>query len=153
MSFLRNKRLQSELRLIDKEPLDNIKVTIKNDQMESWYVLFHGLTDECYVGGEYILEIIIPATYPQDAPDFRMLTPNGRFAINSKLCFSNSGYHPEQWSPVWNMRTIIMGFLSFFLEKESTGIGHIVSSVADKKKFAGESVEYNKVHFPNIVFG
>lgn len=152
MSFLRTKRLQSELKLVTKDPLENAKIVVKNDNMDSWYVLIHGLTEECYAGGEYILEIIIPETYPQNAPDFRMLTPSGRFAINSKLCFSNSGFHPEQWSPVWNMKTIIMGFISFFLEKESMGIGHITSTVEEKKIFAKNSIEFNKKHYPTVNF-
>lgn len=152
MNFMRSKRLQKELKLITDEPLDNIQIAIKNDNMDSWYVKIHGLKEEEYIGGEYILEIIIPESYPQSAPDFRMLTPSGRFAINSKLCFSNSGFHPEQWSPIWNMRMIIMGFLSFFLEKASMGIGHITSTKEEKQQFAKQSIDYNKAHYSNINF-
>jgi len=152
MSFLRMKRLQAELKLMNKDPLDTVKVTIKNDNVDSWYVKIYNLPDEEYKNGEYILEIIIPSDYPQRAPDFMMLTPSGRFDINRKLCFSNSGYHPESWSPIWNMKTIIVGFVSFFLEKSSVGIGHITCTSEQRIAYAQSSIEYNKNKFPNIVF-
>ena len=152
MTTVRQKRLVSELNVLKKDPLENITVTIINDNMDAWYVKIHSLTDEEYVGGEYILEILMPKDYPFSPPDFKMLTPNGRFDINRKLCFSNSGYHPEDWSPMWNMKTIIMGFLSFFLEKKSTGIGHLVASTEDKQKIAKGSIEFNKTTLKHIVF-
>lgn len=143
MATVRQKRLASEFNSLIKEPLENIRVTICNDNMDTWYVKIYNLTDDEYKGGEYILEILMPKDYPFSPPDFRMLTPSGRFDINRKLCFSNSGYHPEDWSPMWNMKTIIMGFLSFFLEKSSTGIGHITTTVEDKKKMAKDSIVFN----------
>ena len=29
-----------------------------------------------------------------------MITPNGRFAVNTRLCVSMSDFHPETWNPV-----------------------------------------------------
>lgn len=144
----------SEYKKLMTDPLDNIDVTVLNDDMNVWYVKIYGLTEDVYKGGEYLLEILIPTDYPYSAPDFRMLTPNGRFDIERKLCFSNSGYHPEEWSPLWNMRTIIMGFLSFFLENGSTGIGHINTTDEHKRVLAKKSVEYNSTHpkLSQIVF-
>lgn len=152
MEAVRQKRLSSEFKLLMKEPLDNVKVTLVNDNLDTWYIKIYNLTDEEYKGGEYLMEILISKDYPFNAPDFRMLTPNGRFDVNRKLCFSNSGYHPESWSPMWNMKTIIMGFVSFFLEKHSTGIGHITTSVEEKKTFAQQSIEYNKRMFSHLAF-
>ena len=63
------------------------------------------------------------------------------FDINKKLCFSNSSYHKESWSPMWTIKTIILGFLSFFLEKSSSGIGHLTTSIEEKNKYA---IEKNK---------
>ena len=82
--------------------------------------------------------------YPFDPPEFYFLTPNGRFDIDKKLCFSNSSYHKESWSPLWTIKTIILGFLSFFLEKKSSGVGHLVLSIDEKIIFAEKSQEYNK---------
>jgi len=46
-------------------------------------------------------------------------------------------------APMWTMRTIILGFLSFFMEKTSTGIGHIDTTDDVKKGFAEGSAAYN----------
>ena len=71
--------------------------------------------------------------------------------INKKLCFSNSSYHMESWSPMWNLKTIILGFFSFFLEKESTGIGHLSNISKDEKvKLANNSKLYNLEKLSNI---
>lgn len=125
-------------------PLPNVKIGCDESDKLNWYLLIHSLTDDCYAGGEYIVNIRLSPRYPFEAPDFYMLTPNGRFDVMKKLCFSNSSYHQlDGWSPMWTMRTIILGFLSFFLEKTSTGIGHITTSDEAKKEFAQASVAYN----------
>ena len=52
---------------------------------------------------------------------------------------------------MWNLRTIILGFLSFFLEKQSTGIGHLNNiSKEDKIKLAINSKLYNIEKYENI---
>ena len=102
--------------------------------------------EEEYKNGQYIFNIKMSPNYPFDPPEFYFLTPNGRFDINKKLCFSNSSYHKESWSPLWTIKTIILGFLSFFLEKKSSGIGHLIASIDEKKIFAEKSQEYNKTN-------
>ena len=143
------KKLMKDYEDIVKNPLENVKVTCKNNDLYNCYCLFHDLKEE-YDGGEYILHIKLAANHPMDPPDFFFLTPNGRFEINKKLCFSNSGYHSETWSPMWNLRTIILGFLSFFLEKETKGIGHITIPNSEKKKLAEKSKIYNMINLHEI---
>jgi hypothetical protein len=41
------------------------------------------------------------------------------------------------------MRTILLGFLSFFLEFSSQGVGHITTTLEEKKAFAETSKEFN----------
>ncbi len=81
--------------------------------------------------------------YPLAPPDFYFLTPNGRFEINKKLCFSNSSFHGETWSPIWNIRTIVLGFLSFFLEEDTKGVGHLITAKEVKEEYARTSKHYN----------
>ena len=145
------KRLMKEFADLQQEAPPNAKVTIVNDDLTIWYVLIHGLAAE-YERGEYILQITHHKNYPFSPPDYVMLTPSGRFEIGKKLCFSNSGFHPEDWSPMWSMRTIILGFVSFFLEKSSKGIGHIESDDATKRRFAAESITYNNTKLAHVRF-
>jgi ubiquitin-protein ligase len=139
------KRITKEFNELKDNPLDNIKITHNPDNILDWYCLIYGLNEEEYKDGEYIFNIKMSNNYPFDPPDFYFLTPNGRFDINKKLCFSNSSYHKESWSPLWTIKTIILGFLSFFLEKNSSGgIGHINTSSKDKQFLASLSKEYNE---------
>ena len=42
-----------------------------------------------------------------------MMTPTGRFKTDTRLCLSMSDYHPETWSSSWQIRTVVLGLLSF----------------------------------------
>lgn len=44
-----------------------------------------------------------------------MITPNGRFKTNKKLCLSISDFHPDTWNPAWSVSTILTGLLSFMV--------------------------------------
>jgi ubiquitin-protein ligase len=131
--------------------LPNIKITHNPDNILDWYCMIYGLEEPGFIGGEYIFNIRMSPNYPFDPPEFYFLTPNGRFDINKKLCFSNSSYHKESWSPMWTIKTIILGFLSFFLEKTSSGIGHLTTDVSEKISYALKSPEYNTTSLSKIL--
>jgi ubiquitin-conjugating enzyme E2 J2 len=145
------KRINKEYTDLIENPLPNIKICHDINDILNWYCLIYDLTDEEYLGGQYIFNIKLSLKYPFEPPDFFFLTPNGRFDINKKLCFSNSSYHKESWSPMWTIKTIILGFLSFFLEKSSSGIGHIKTTSELKTVLASESIKYNKDNLTKIL--
>jgi len=134
-----------------ESPLPNVKVGLDKTDILNWYCLVNGLEDPRFQGGQYIFHIRLSPRYPFEPPDFFVLTPNGRFDVNKKLCFSNSSYHPTSWSPIWNLRTIILGLLSFFLEDSSSGVGHITTTIEAKQNLAQQSVEYNQKHHARIM--
>jgi ubiquitin-protein ligase len=57
-----------------------------------------------YEGGCYHGKLRFPPEYPFKPPAIYMLTPNGRFKPNTKLCLSMSDFHPETWC-VWGLAT------------------------------------------------
>lgn len=71
-----------------------------------------------------------------------MLTPNGRFKPNRRLCLSMSDFHPESWNPMWSISTILMGLYSFMMDNKPT-TGSIETTTAAKRTFAKESLAYN----------
>jgi ubiquitin-conjugating enzyme E2 J2 len=142
-------RLQNELKLIHKNPMDNIKVKPNVDDIYTWYFLFDGPTDTPYEGGLYAGKILFPKEYPSKPPDFVMLTPNGRFKVNEKICLSYSSYHPETWSPIWTVPSMLQGLLSFMIEKEITA-GSILTTDEEKQKIAKNSIAYTFSH-PEIL--
>ena len=138
------KRIQKEYDELRLNSLPNIKIAHDTNNLLDWYCMIYDLNELEYKNGQYIFNIKMSPNYPFDPPEFYFLTPNGRFDIDKKLCFSNSSYHKESWSPLWTIKTIILGFLSFFLEKKSSGVGHLVLSIDEKIIFAEKSQEYNK---------
>lgn len=66
-------------------------------------------------GGFYHGKLIFPKDYPFRPPRIIMITPNGRFQTNTRLCLSISDFHPDTWNPAWSAATILTGLLSFMV--------------------------------------
>ena len=58
--------------------------------------------------------------------------------MNSRICLSISDYHPESWNPVWPVRSIIIGLISFFVTNDNT-VGSINVSFQERKRIAERS--------------
>jgi len=87
-----------------------------------------------------------------------MITPNGRFAVDKRLCLSISDFHPESWVPTWSVATILNGVLSFMIEDSPT-TGSIETTLAEKRKLRDQSIAFNQRDmmfcslFPDLVDG
>lgn len=84
-----------------------------------------------------------PELYPYKPPAVYMITPNGRFKCNQRLCLSMSDFHPETWNPLWSVSAVLTGLLSFMLGNEDT-VGSVQTSNAHKLKLAKASHQYNR---------
>ncbi|KAJ8320142.1 hypothetical protein KUTeg_001729 [Tegillarca granosa] len=93
-------------------------------------------------GGIYHGKLVFPREFPFKPPSIIMITPNGRFKCNTRLCLSISDFHPDTWNPAWSVSTILTGLLSFMLEKTST-LGSIETSDYTKRQLAVESGPFN----------
>ncbi|OEH77981.1 ubiquitin-conjugating enzyme [Cyclospora cayetanensis] len=83
---------------------------------------------------------VFPANYPFAPPSISMVTPNGRFEVNTRLCTSFSDFHPELWNPSWKVETLLTGFVSFMLDERSSGsVGCINTSAEHRMRLARES--------------
>ena len=91
----------------------------------------------------YILRVALPQDYPMSAPDFFMMTPNGRFGVNTKICTTFSSFHPETWTPSYTLSTLLVSFISFFCDTMNAA-GAVHTSDAEKKRFASASLAFNK---------
>ena len=93
-----------------------------------------------YAGGLYHGRITLPTTYPLKPPNFRFLTPSGRFEVNREICLSISGFHEETWMPAWGVRTALTALRSFMAEKGSAGqVGGMEAKKEVREKLARES--------------
>uniref|UniRef100_A0A7S4VTP1 RING-CH-type domain-containing protein n=1 Tax=Alexandrium monilatum TaxID=311494 RepID=A0A7S4VTP1_9DINO len=84
---------------------------------------------------------MLPAEYPLRPPSIFVSTPNGRFAVGEALCVSMTAFHAELWNPAWTIRSIILGFLSFWLDDDATGKGSLNEPAEERQRLAGQSWE------------
>eukprot|EP01121_Diplochlamys_sp_Union-15-3_P007118 TRINITY_DN1784_c0_g1_i2.p1 TRINITY_DN1784_c0_g1~~TRINITY_DN1784_c0_g1_i2.p1 ORF type:complete len:249 (+),score=31.90 TRINITY_DN1784_c0_g1_i2:34-780(+) len=134
--------LRKALVNILKDPPPNIIARPNPKNILEWHYVIFGPKDSIYAGGVYHGKLKFPADYPYKPPSIYMITPNGRFQQNTRLCLSMSDFHPETWNPMWTVSSILTGLLSFMLEDTAT-TGSMNSSRAEKRSYAKLSMEYN----------
>lgn len=120
---------------------------IKVNSLHPLTILFRhyvvtGPENSPYFGGQYHGHLVFPPDYPFKPPAVYMMTPNGRFKTNKRLCLSISDFHPDTWNPAWSVSTILVGLLSFMLE-DTTTMGSMESSLREKRIWALDSPLYN----------
>lgn len=144
------KRIQKEYKDLTLNPIENIIIIPESDNIYIWHYVILGNVLP-YKNGHYYGKLTLHEDYPMKAPQIIMITPNGRFKTNTRLCFSMSDYHQETWSPNWNIRTIMIGFYSFMLEESATE-GSIECDYNTRLLLAQQSQDFNNSHetFKNI---
>jgi len=145
------KRIQNELKMLQKDPLESIDINPDDNDIRTWYFLIRGPDDSDYKNGWYIGKLVLSENYPVTPVDFYMLTPNGRFDIEKKICLTISSYHQDQWSSIWSIQKILGAFLSVMTSDFDTGISHIKQPASVRKQLAESSYEYNKSMYPNVL--
>jgi ubiquitin-conjugating enzyme E2 J2 len=149
------KRINGDYKAFEKANLQYFDVLPNDKNILEIYFLMVGLPNTLYEGGMYIGKIVHNPEYPRKAPDYYMMTPNGRFDVNKKICLTNSSYHQADWAPAaWNLVTILEGFSSVFhseFKDDKIGISHL-SNISDDviKEMASKSVNYNKLNLSDI---
>ncbi|EEB19486.1 ubiquitin-conjugating enzyme E2, putative [Pediculus humanus corporis] len=114
----------------------------KSNSAAARHYVIAGPEETPYEGGFYHGKLIFPKEFPFKPPSIYMITPNGRFMTNTKLCLSISDYHPDTWNPAWTVSTILTGLLSFMIEDTKT-LGSIKSTAFEKKQLAYQSLKFN----------
>ncbi|CDJ48677.1 ubiquitin-conjugating enzyme e2, putative [Eimeria brunetti] len=105
-------------------------------------VLFRGPPDSPFEGGLYHGRIVLPKNYPFAPPSLMLLTRNGRFDINKKICLSASSHHPELWQPAWGIRTLLDALCAFFPTPAQGALHALEASEKDRRQMALESASW-----------
>ena len=149
-------RLRQDFLRLKKDPVPYIVAEPLPSNLLEWHYVVTGPEGSPYDGGLYHGKLVFPAEFPFKPPSIYIITPNGRFKTDTRLCLSISDYHPDTWNPAWSVATILTGLLSFMLEKSPT-LGSVETTDFDKRQFAVKSHEFNlknKVYcdlFPDLV--
>ena len=149
-------RLRKECKSFEPPPY--IRAAPLESNLQEWRFVLQGPPDSPYEGGLYQGKVRFPDDYPFKPPSIFMLTPNGRFETDRRLCLSISDFHPESWVPTWSVATILNGVLSFMLETSPT-TGSVETTLAEKHALRAKSVAFNAKDptfcalFPELVDG
>lgn len=149
-------RLKQDYLRLKKDPVPYVVAEPLPSNILEWHYVVTGPEGTPYEGGLYHGKLVFPREFPFKPPSIYMITPNGRFKTNTRLCLSISDFHPDTWNPAWSVSTILTGLLSFMIEKSPT-LGSIESADFDKRQLARQSLQFNlrdKVFcelFPDLV--
>ena len=144
------KRLTKEYKTIQQNPPPYIIAKPNDENILEWHYVITGPANTPFENGQFHGMLRFPTEYPFKPPSITIITPNGRFACNTRLCLSMSDYHPDTWNPAWSVATILTGLLSFMTGDEST-TGSITTSENVKRKLAKESKSWNIKQNPRFM--
>ncbi|XP_033103879.1 ubiquitin-conjugating enzyme E2 J2-like [Anneissia japonica] len=135
-------RLKQDYARIIRDPVPYITAApLPSNILECHYVVL-GPENTPYEGGFYHGKLVFPKEFPFKPPSIYMITPNGRFKCNTRLCLSISDFHPDTWNPTWSVSTILTGLLSFMVETNPT-LGSIETSEYTKRQLCAQSGAFN----------
>lgn len=153
---LATRRLQRDFEKILREPIEGIVAAPNDANILDWRYVLKGSPDTPYEGGYYYGKILFQPDFPWKPPAICMVTPNGRFATNTRLCLSISDFHPESWNPGWTVSSILVGLHSF-MNEESVAAGVINLPHNVRREYAANSKAWNLAcpefmeMFPNVM--
>ncbi|CAJ0931905.1 unnamed protein product, partial [Mesorhabditis belari] len=135
-------RLKKDYQKLLKEPVPLMQAHPLHSNILEWHYVIFGAPATPFEGGVYHGKLLFPADFPFKPPSIFMITPNGRFQTNTRLCLSISDFHPDTWNPAWTVGTIITGLMSFMNEAAPT-LGSLNTSDAEKRLLAKKSKAFN----------
>eukprot|EP00392_Amoebophrya_sp_AT5.2_P017744 g18155.t1 len=130
------RRINRELKEINQNPSKFWTAEPANDDLFEWHFTLKGPAGTEFERGIYHGRIVLPLNYPFAPPHIMLLTPNGRFEINKKICLSISSYHPETWQPAWGLRTMIEALRSFFPSPAEGALGALNYTPETRRQIA-----------------
>ncbi|KAI0303409.1 ubiquitin-conjugating enzyme/RWD-like protein [Multifurca ochricompacta] len=138
------KRIMQEARELANDPSTDYSAAPLEDDIFEWHCTLRGPAGTDFEGGLYHFRIRLPAEYPFRPPSIMLLTPNGRFELNTKICISFTNYHEELWQPAWGVRTAIIGLQGFFPLKgqAAMGVGALEVPSSERKRLAALSRDW-----------
>ncbi|PIA61079.1 hypothetical protein AQUCO_00300535v1 [Aquilegia coerulea] len=135
------KRILQEVKEMQSNPSDDYMSLPLEENIFEWQFAIAGPPDSEFEGGIYHGRIQLPAEYPFKPPSFMLLTPNGRFETQTKICLSISNYHPEHWQPSWSVRTALVALIAFMPTNPNGALGSLDYKKEERRKLAIKSRE------------
>ncbi|XP_074652077.1 uncharacterized protein LOC141906682 isoform X2 [Tubulanus polymorphus] len=135
------KRLMKEAQEL-KDATEQFHAQPLEDNIFEWHFTIRGPMESDFNDGIYHGRIVLPPEYPMKPPSIILLTPNGRFELNTKICLSISGHHPESWRPSWSIRTALLAIIGFMPTHGGGALGSLNYTTEERKILAKKSQDW-----------
>lgn len=135
------KRILQEVKEMQSNPSDDFMSLPLEENIFEWQFAIRGPCDTEFEGGIYHGRIQLPSEYPFKPPSFMLLTPNGRFETQTKICLSISNHHPEHWQPSWSVRTALVALIAFMPTNPNGALGSLDYKKEERRILAVKSRE------------
>ncbi|KAM7279722.1 hypothetical protein ACFE04_006856 [Oxalis oulophora] len=135
------KRILQEVKEMQSNPSDDFMSLPLEENIFEWQFAIRGPGETEFEGGIYHGRIQLPAEYPFKPPSFMLLTPNGRFETQTKICLSISNHHPEHWQPSWSVRTALTALIAFMPTSPNGALGSLDYKKEERHTLAVKSRE------------
>ncbi|KAI8980397.1 ubiquitin-conjugating enzyme/RWD-like protein [Pilobolus umbonatus] len=136
------KRIMQEAKELADENTYEYDAHPLEDNIFEWHFTVRGPKDTEFAEGRYHGRILLPNEYPFKPPELIFLTPNGRFELNTKICLSITGFHPEFWQPAWGIRTVLLAIIGFFPTEAKGAVGGLDYTKEERRRLAKKSIEW-----------
>lgn len=161
-----NKRILKDIKDGKKNLKEEFGIHISPEENNYFRIHFilPGPEDTPFEGGLYHGMIRLNDNHPYAAPNIHMITPSGRFipeaypipATSRGICTTSTAWHPESWTPMNNIESVLKGFISLMCEPYDGGIGGMKSTDEQMRKLAKQSINQLKLdisvkeYFPEL---
>ncbi|KAK4773155.1 hypothetical protein SAY87_028174 [Trapa incisa] len=135
------KRILQEVKEMQSNPSDDFMSLPLEENIFEWQFAIKGPRDSEFDGGIYHGRIQLPSEYPFKPPSFMLLTPNGRFETQTKICLSISNHHPEHWQPSWSVQSALVALIAFMPTEPNGALGSLDYKKEERRTLAIKSRE------------
>ncbi|PWN20054.1 UBC-like protein [Microstroma glucosiphilum] len=135
------KRILSEARELEADGSDEYEARPLESNIFEWHFTLRGPSGTEFEEGLYHGRVLLPVEYPFRPPDLMLLTPNGRWECNKKICLTFTGYHESMWQPAWGIRTALLGVQGFMSARAeaATGVASVDYPIEERIRLAKKS--------------
>ena len=109
-------RIQSELEAIEKEPIKDVTVMIKGNDITRWRVIIPGPGDTPYEGGTFSVKLNFPENYPDSPPLVSFKTK----IFHPNVDIDNIVYldilKTQYWTPESTARTVLQSLQAMLID-------------------------------------
>jgi ubiquitin-protein ligase len=135
------KRIASDLKEIQKYPLEGVAVVPREDDMGRWSVFMEGPRGTPFEGGVYELELVFPKNYPEAPPTLRFVSqfwhPNvyreGPVCISMLHAAGDDQMSGEsfdiRWKPINSVSSVLNSVMLMLMEPNLSSPANVDASV------------------------